>query len=49
MRNLLCLLGYHKWYSKIEDYIEEFGFVPLDNRITSNSKCIICGKQYKTK
>lgn len=47
MRKILCLFGFHKWTCSIEDYIQEFGYVPLGNIVASNSKCSICNKKYK--
>ena len=31
----------------MNDYIEEFGYVPLDNRIASNSTCERCRVKFK--
>jgi hypothetical protein len=47
VKRLLCFLGWHKWTSSISDYIEEFGYVPLDNRIASNSVCERCKVKFK--
>ena len=47
MKKILCFLFGHKWTSSISDYIEEFGYVPLDNRIASNSVCERCEVKYK--
>lgn len=50
MRNLLeklyCFLGWHKFTSSIQDYIDEFGYVPLDNRIAKNARCSRCNSKY---
>ena len=47
MKKIFCLFGWHKWTAHIQDYIDEFGFVPLDNRACSKSKCSVCGKLYR--
>jgi hypothetical protein len=47
MKRILCLFGWHKWTTSINDYIEEFGYVPLDNRIASNSTCERCKVKFK--
>jgi hypothetical protein len=46
MKKLLCFFGFHKWTASIDDYIEEFGFIPLDGRIASNSVCNRCNQKY---
>ena len=47
MKRILCLFGWHKWTASMNDYIEEFGYVPLDNRIASNSTCERCKVTFK--
>lgn len=37
----------HKWTAPLSEYIEEFGYVPLDNRIASNSVCDRCKEKFK--
>ncbi len=32
-----CKLGWHNWTCKIKDYLDEFGCVPLDNRVPMNA------------
>jgi hypothetical protein len=49
MKKLLCFFGWHQWICSVQDYIDEFGFIPLDNRISSKSKCGVCGKKYSLK
>lgn len=44
---IFCSLGYHSWTCKIQDYIDEFGFVPLDSRVPKVSKCSRCNKNYE--
>ena len=44
---IFCWIGYHMWTYKLEDCINEFGYVPLDNRLPSTSKCSRCGENYK--
>ena len=46
-RKLFCKIGLHSYQSSLEDNIEEFGHIPLDNRICSKSICSHCGKKYK--
>jgi hypothetical protein len=47
MKRILCFFGWHIWTSLLSDLIDEFGYVPLDNRISSKAKCERCGKLYK--
>ena len=47
MKRLLCFFGWHEWVCSMEDYIFEFGYVPLDKRVCKSSKCCRCGKKYK--
>ena len=47
MKGILCFFGWHIWTSLLSDLIDEFGYVPLDNRISSKAKCERCGKLYK--
>ena len=47
MKRLLCFLGWHQWTASIQDYIDEFGYVPFDNRKPQNCKCSVCGIKYK--
>jgi hypothetical protein len=46
-KKIQCLFGYHAFTSSIQDYIDEFGYVPLDGRICANAKCSECGVKYK--
>lgn len=41
-----CFLGWHEFISSIQDYIDEFGYVPLDNRIAKNARCSRCNSKY---
>ena len=43
---LLCLIGWHQFTCKIQDCIDEFGYVPSDGRMPKVSKCSRCGKNY---
>ena len=47
LRKLMCLIGWHEWEASLDDYLKEFGFLGLDDRIASCSKCIHCGAKYK--
>ncbi len=47
MKKILCLFGWHKWTASVNDYINEFGYIPLDGRITSNSTCERCKVRFK--
>jgi len=47
MKRILCFFGWHNWKASLNDYIEEFGYVPLDNRIASNSICTRCKVKFK--
>lgn len=46
-KKIQCLFGYHTFTASIQDYIDEFGYVPLDGRICANAKCSECGVKYK--
>ena len=48
MKKILCWLGWHKFTCSIQDLIDEFGYIPLDNKMASNSKCKRCGKTFKS-
>jgi len=41
-----CLIGWHQFTCKIQDYIDEFGYVPIDSRMPKIAKCSKCGKNY---
>lgn len=41
---LLCLIGWHQFTYKIQDCINEFGYVPSDGRMPKVAKCSRCGK-----
>ena len=43
---LKCFFGWHSFTCKMQDYIDEFGFVPLDSRFPKTSKCERCGVKY---
>lgn len=43
---LLCLIGWHQFTCKMQDCIDEFGYVPSDGRMPKVSKCSRCGKNY---
>ena len=47
MKKILCFFGFHKWTCSIQDYIDEFGFVPFTDVISSKAKCSRCGEPYK--
>lgn len=49
MGKMFCFFGWHNWTALLEDYINEFGFIPLDNRVPSNSVCSRCGIKFKKK
>lgn len=49
IRRLFCLIGWHTWKASFEDYIEQFGHIPIDGRIADSSVCEFCGKAYKDK
>jgi hypothetical protein len=46
IKKILCWLGWHKWACSINDLIDEFGYVPLDNRMPKNAKCVRCGESF---
>lgn len=43
---LLCLVGWHQFTCKMQDCIDEFGYVPSDGRMPKSAKCSRCGKNY---
>lgn len=44
--SLLCNIGWHNFTCKMQDCIDEFGFIPNDGRMPKVSKCSRCGKNY---
>ena len=49
LRKILCFIGWHSYKASFEDYIEQFGHIPVDDRIADNATCEFCGKHYKDK
>ena len=49
MKIILCLFGCHKFKYSLSDLIDEFGYVPLENVMPSNTKCERCEILYKDK
>lgn len=47
MKKILCFFGWHSWVASLQDYVNEFGSVPVNGRICSNAKCSVCNKKYK--
>jgi hypothetical protein len=43
---LFCKIGWHQFTCKMQDCIDEFGFIPNDGRMPKVSKCSRCGKKY---
>jgi hypothetical protein len=43
---LLCKIGWHQFTCKVQDCIDEFGYVPSDGRMPKVAKCSRCGKNY---
>jgi len=46
LSKILCKLGWHNFTYSIQDCIDEFGFIPIDNRMPKTAKCK-CGAKYK--
>jgi hypothetical protein len=44
---MLCNFGFHQFTCKIQDCIDEFGFIPNDGRMPKVSKCSKCGVNYR--
>jgi hypothetical protein len=44
---LLCKVGWHKFTCKMQDCIDEFGYVPNDGRMPKVAKCSRCGVNYR--
>lgn len=40
----LCYIGWHAWTAPLDAYVEEFGCIPMDNRVPKSSVCKYCGK-----
>jgi len=49
MKRILCLFGWHKFKCSLQDLIDEFGYVPLENTMPPNTKCERCEILYKDK
>jgi len=47
MSKILCFFGWHNWSATLQDYLDEFGTLPLDAKISSKSKCSRCDITYK--
>jgi hypothetical protein len=47
MSKILCFFGWHNWSTTLQDYLDEYGTLPLDAKISSKSKCSRCGITYK--
>ena len=39
MKRILCWFGWHKFKYSLSDLIDEFGYIPLENVMPSNTKC----------
>lgn len=48
MKQILCFFGWHEFSCTVQDYVDEFGYVPLDGRIPKNAKCTRCNISPKT-
>jgi len=44
---LLCKVGWHNFTCKMQDCIDEFGYVPNDGRMPKVAKCSRCGVNYR--
>jgi len=44
---LLCKIGIHKYVCKMQDCIDEFGYIPNDGRMPKVAKCSRCGTNYR--
>ena len=44
---LLCKIGFHQYVCKVQDCIDEFGFIPSDWRMPKVAKCSRCGSTYR--
>ena len=42
----LCKIGWHDFTCKMQDCIDEFGYVPVDGRMPKNAKCSRCSITY---
>ena len=43
---LLCKIGWHEFVCSVQDYIDEFGYIPNDGRIPKVAKCNRCKINY---
>jgi hypothetical protein len=39
---LLCKIGWHVFTCKMQDCIDEFGYIPMDGRMPKKAKCSRC-------
>jgi len=44
---ILCNFGFHQFTCKMQDCIDEFGYIPMDGRMPKVSKCSKCGINYR--
>ena len=44
---LFCKVGWHRFTCKMQDCVDEFGYVPNDGRMPKVAKCDRCGKNYR--
>lgn len=48
LKKILCFFGFHKFKASLNDYIEQFGSIPLNGKIADKAICEYCGKKYKS-
>lgn len=46
LNKLKCLIGWHQWTCKMQDFIDEFGYITLDSKMPRTTKCSRCNKKY---
>jgi len=49
VNKILCWFGIHSYVAPLDEYVKQFGSIPLDGRICDGAVCEHCGKVYKKK
>lgn len=42
----LCFIGVHRYVCMLKDFIDEFGFIPNDDRMPKVAECERCGVKF---
>lgn len=49
LNKILCWFGIHSYVAPLDEYVKQFGSIPLDGRICDGAVCEHCGKVFKKK